>query len=83
MKNFYNSTKFINVTRVKKEAIYPVYFTGNIADSDAAHRKPRKNPVLLMVKLKENTNSLQHLKQTQTQVMEELTLLRRNYIEMC
>ena len=25
-----------------KEAVYPVYFTGNMANSAAAHRKPRK-----------------------------------------
>ena len=41
MEKFYNSTKFINVSRVK-EAIYPVYFTGNTADSIAVHRKLRK-----------------------------------------
>ena len=32
MEKFYNSTEFINVSRVK-EAVYPVYFTGNRADS--------------------------------------------------
>ena len=41
MEKFYNSTKFINVSWVK-EAVYPVYFTGNMADSAAVHRKPRK-----------------------------------------
>ena len=32
MEKFYNSTKFRNTSRVK-EAVYPVYFTGNMADS--------------------------------------------------
>ena len=41
MERFYNSTKLINVSRVK-EAVYPVYFTGNMADSAAVHRKPKK-----------------------------------------
>ena len=26
-----------------KYAVYPLYLTGNIADSTAVHRKPRKN----------------------------------------
>ena len=41
MGKFYNLTKFGNVSSVKV-AIYPVYFTGNMADSAAVHRKPRK-----------------------------------------
>ena len=41
MENIYNSTKFTNISRVKK-AIYPLYFTGNIDVSTATHRKPRK-----------------------------------------
>ena len=39
MEKIDNSTKLINVSRVK-EAVYPVYFTGNMADSAAVHRKP-------------------------------------------
>ena len=41
MENIYNYTKFTNVSRVKY-AVYPLYLTGNIADSTAVHRKPRK-----------------------------------------
>ena len=41
MQNFYYSTKFRNVSRVKL-AVYSVYFLGNIADSNRVHRKPRK-----------------------------------------
>ena len=41
MENTYNYTKFTNVSRVKY-AVYPLYLTGNIADSTAIHRKPRK-----------------------------------------
>ena len=41
MEKIYNYTKFTNVSRVKY-AIYPLYFTGNIADFTAVHRKPRK-----------------------------------------
>ena len=41
MDKFCNSTKFINVLRVT-EAVYTVYFTGNMAYSAAVHRKPRK-----------------------------------------
>ena len=41
MEKFYNSTKSINVSRVK-EAVYPVYFTENMADSATVHRKPRQ-----------------------------------------
>ena len=41
MENIYNYTKFTNVSRVKK-AVYPLYFTGYIDVSSAAHRKPRK-----------------------------------------
>ena len=48
MGKFYNSTKFIIILRVK-EAVYPVYFTGNMADSAMVHRKPRKNPALLVI----------------------------------
>ena len=40
METFYNLTKFRNVIRVKR-AIYPVDFIENMADSAAAHRKPR------------------------------------------
>ena len=36
MGKIYNSTKLINVSRVK-EAVYPVYFTGNMSDSTAVH----------------------------------------------
>ena len=47
MEKIYNSTKLINVSRVK-EAVYPVYFTGNMVDYAAVHRKPKKKyrPVL-------------------------------------
>ena len=41
MENFYCSTKFRNGSRVKL-GVYPVYFPGNIADSNGVHRKPRK-----------------------------------------
>ena len=41
MENIYNFTKFTNVSRVKY-AIYPLYLTGNIADSTEVLRKPRK-----------------------------------------
>ena len=41
MENIYNYTKFTNVSRVKY-AVYTLYLTGNIADSTAVHRKPRK-----------------------------------------
>ena len=41
MEKLYNPTKLINVSRVK-EAVYPVSFTGNMADSSAVHRKPSK-----------------------------------------
>ena len=41
MEKLYSSTKFINVSRVKETA-YPVYFTGNMADSAAVHRNLRK-----------------------------------------
>ena len=43
MENTYNGTKFCNVLRVKL-AVYPVYFTGNTANSTAVYRKHRKNP---------------------------------------
>ena len=41
MENIYNYTNFTDVSRVKS-AVYPLYFIGNIADSTAVHRKPRK-----------------------------------------
>ena len=41
MENIYNYTKFTNVSRVKY-AVNPLYLKGNIADSTAVHRKPRK-----------------------------------------
>ena len=41
MEKIYDSTKSINVSRVK-EAVYLVYFTGNMADSAAVHRKLEK-----------------------------------------
>ena len=41
MEKFCISTKFRNISKVK-EAIYPVYFTGNMADPAAAHRKQIK-----------------------------------------
>ena len=41
MEKFCISTKFRNISKVK-EAIYPVYFTGNMADPAAFHRKPIK-----------------------------------------
>ena len=41
IENIYNYTKFTNVSWVKY-AVYPLYLTGNIADSTAVHRKPRK-----------------------------------------
>ena len=41
MENFYNSTKFTNVSRVK-QVVYPLYFTGNMADSAAVCRNNRK-----------------------------------------
>ena len=41
MINIYNFTKFTNVSRVK-QAVYSLYFTGNIDVSTAVHRKPRK-----------------------------------------
>ena len=46
MENTYNGTKFCNVLRVKL-AVYPVYFTGNTANSTAVYRKHRKNPTLV------------------------------------
>ena len=45
MENIYNSTKFTNVSRVEL-AVYPLYFTGNMADSTAVHWKPRNYPAL-------------------------------------
>ena len=44
MEKFYNSTKFIIVSRAK-EAVNPVYFTGNMADPMGASRK---NDLLLL-----------------------------------
>ena len=41
MKNIYKYTKFTNVSRVKY-AVYPLYLIGNIVDSTAVHKKPRK-----------------------------------------
>ena len=41
LEKIYNSTKFRTVSMVK-EAVYPQFFTGNIADSAAVHRKPKK-----------------------------------------
>ena len=41
IENIYNYIKFTNVSRVKY-AVYPLYLTGNIADSTVVHRKPRK-----------------------------------------
>ena len=47
MENFYNSTRFRKVSRVKL-AVYPVYFTGNTADCNMVHRPPGKksNPAV-------------------------------------
>ena len=55
MKNIYNYTKFTNVSRVK-QAVYPLYFTGNIDVSTAVHRKPRKKyrPVQVSTRPKRN-----------------------------
>ena len=39
---FYNSTKFGNVSSVKV-AVYPVYFTGNMADSTGSLRPGTNN----------------------------------------
>ena len=39
MEKTVHSTKFRKVSRVR-EVIYPVYFTGNMADSAEVHRKP-------------------------------------------
>ena len=41
MENIYKYTKFTNVSRVKY-AVYPLYLIGNIVDSTAVHKKPRK-----------------------------------------
>ena len=41
MENIYNYAKFIDVSRIK-QAVYPLYFTGNIDVSTTVHRKPRK-----------------------------------------
>ena len=36
--------------------VYPLYFTGNIADSTAVYRKPRKNPALVETELGNREN---------------------------
>ena len=41
MENIYNTTESRIVSRVN-QAVCPVYFAGNIADSTAVHRKPGK-----------------------------------------
>ena len=48
MQNICNSTKSRKVSMMK-QAVYPVYFTENVADSTAVHRKPRKNPTLYWI----------------------------------
>ena len=46
LKSIDNCTKFTNIARVKV-AVYPLYLTGNIADSTKVQRKPRKNTALV------------------------------------